>query len=183
MRHRRPECFARSLVALIAGVSIGAAVRAQPGPELVQPQGSGLAFERQDPAVPAASFSGHTTIHGILVAQWHRSPENEAELRPFFHLLPVPQSARRLPHFLDQPVVQMAVTNGMRALEQASSTTIAAEFARRERPVIHVEGIFSITGFSIGKPCLAAATVTVEDVDPVRVRFPPRAEPVVCPIR
>lgn len=164
-----------------------AAVTAAPSagrPPLELPPQSRLQPEKpQASASPDAAVAlvGSTTVHAILVAQWLRAPGETGAPSPSFQLLLVPQSAALLPHFRGAPLKFIDLPNGRDMLARATSPEIAREFDARQRGVIHVEGLFSIRGLAIGRPCLRAAQAQVTDVDPIRVRYPARPEPISCP--
>lgn len=164
-----------------------AAVTAAPSggrPPLELPPQSRLQPERPQASAPpdaAVALVGSTTVHAILVAQWLRAPGETGAPSPSFQLLLVPQSAALLPHFRGAPLKYIDVANGREMLARATSQEIAREFDARQRGVVHVEGLFSIRGLAIGHPCLRAAQAQVTDVDPIRVRFPARPEPISCP--
>jgi hypothetical protein len=133
------------------------------------------------PLQPPVAFSGSTTLHGILVAQWLRAEGDTGAPAAVFQLLPVPQSAALMPHFQGAPLKFITLVNGRELLARATSEQIAREFDSRQRGVIHVEGLFTLRGLSLGQPCLRAARAEITEVDPIRVRFPARPEAITCP--
>ena len=140
-----------------------------------------LGLTGSSPPKPPVAFSGSTTLHGILVAQWLRAEGDTGAPAAIFQLLPVPQSAAQMPHFQGAPLKFITLVNGRDLLARATSSEIAREFDARQRGVIHVEGLFTIRGLSLGQPCLRAAQAEITEVDPIRVRFPARPLAITCP--
>jgi hypothetical protein len=164
----------------IAGMFLSAGACAQTQAPLELPATSKLLPLKGAASSSSVEFSGTTTIHAILVAQWQPNANNTGHSGQSFQLLPVPQSAAQIPHFRGAPLKFIAVANGMEILAQATSQTVADDFSSRKTGVIHVEGIFSIKGLKIGSPCKTAGQAEVVEADPVRVRFPSRPEVIEC---
>ena len=164
----------------IAGILLSAGACAQTQLSLELPAASKMLPLKSAADSSSVEFSGTTAIHAVLVAQWQANATNAGNSGQSFQLLPVPQSAAQIPHFRGSPLKFIAVTNGMDILARATSQTVAEEFASRKTGVIHVEGIFSIRGLKIGSPCKTADRAEVVEADPVRVRFPSRAEVIEC---
>jgi hypothetical protein len=164
----------------IAGMLLSAGACAQTQNPLELPAASKMLPLKGAASSSSVEFSGTTTIHAILVAQWLANATNTGHSGQSFQLLPVPQSAAQIPHFRGAPLKFIAVTNGLEILARATSQIVAEEFASRKTSVIHVEGIFSINGLKIGSPCKTAGQAEVVEADPVRVSFPSRAELIEC---
>jgi len=162
-----------AVLLLLAGHAV-----AQERPTLVVPPGGQL---RQVEAGGPPTFTGTTTIHAILIAQWVPDAQGDGLPGPTFHLLPVPQSAAQIPHLAGAPMRFLSITDGERILARATHEDIAAEFAARKLGVVHVEGLFTITDLRVGTPCATAGQARILEADPIRVRFPFQAAPLACP--
>jgi hypothetical protein len=155
----------------LAGALFMVCAAAQQAPALVQPAGSSLALATRQPKTQATQFSGSVVLHGVLVARWRPSGPPGRGLKAHFHLLPTPESQGSLPHFEGHLVSHLSINQGMKVLAQASSPSIAREFAHRKRLEVHAEGLFSLRHLQVDAACLAHATARVEQVDPIGVSF------------
>jgi hypothetical protein len=168
------------LIAL-TGLLLASQALAQARPDLVLPPASRLQLLPGTGIDGPAAFSGTTIIHAILVAQWVPNANGDGLPGATFHLLPVPQSALQIPHLQGAPMRFLAIADGQRLLARATHDDIAAEFASRRLGVVHIEGLFSITGLRVGTPCATAGEAQIVEVDPIRVRFPFQPAPLACP--
>ncbi len=153
----------------------------QPTPALELPATSKLVPLSSSAMPGSVAFSGSTTIHAILVAQWVANADGDGHSGPSYQLLPVPLSAAQMPHFAGAPLKFITVSNGPAILAKATSPQIAKAFDARALGVVHVEGLYSIRAYTLGGRCARAGVAEVVDVDPVRVRYPGRPEPIDCP--
>jgi hypothetical protein len=168
------------LIAL-CGLLLASQAVAQTQTDLVLPPASRLQLLPGTGGDVPAAFSGSTTIHAILVAQWVPNARGDGLPGATYHLLPVPQSALQIPHRPGAPMRFLSIEQGQRVLARATHEDIAAEFASRRLGVVHIEGLFSITGLRVGTPCATAGEAEILEVDPIRVRFPFQPAPLACP--
>ena len=139
---------------------------------LVQPQGGTLTLERLASKYEEATFLGQARVTGTFVAQWVVGVDETSPNTKQFRLIPRQDSAKGLPYFQGFPVTKIDVTNGMKALQLAAGSKVAADFASKKAMLIRTEGVYLISNYIVAVECdaqWAGATILAAESPQVLV--------------